>query len=41
MQEEAEAKHSLRILKECRTELMEQLKEKMLNEISATITETK
>ena len=41
MQEEAEAEHSLRILKECRTELMEQLKEKMLNEISATTTETK
>ena len=39
-QEEAEAERSLRILKERRTELMEQRKEKMLNEISATTTET-
>ena len=39
-QKEAEAEHSLRILKERRTELMEQRKKKMLNEISATTTET-
>ena len=39
-QEEAEAERSLQILKERRTELMEQRKEKMLNEISATTTET-
>lgn len=39
-QEEAEAERSLQILKERRTELMEQRKEKMLNEISATNTET-
>ena len=39
-QEEAEAERSLQILKEHRTELMEQRKEKMLNKISATTTET-
>ena len=39
-QEEAEAERSLQILKERRMELMEQRKEKMLNEISATTTET-
>lgn len=39
-QEEAEAEQSLRILKERRMELMEQRKEKMLNEISITTTET-
>ena len=39
-QEEAEAERSLQILKERRMVLMEQRKEKMLNEISATTTET-
>ena len=39
-QEEAEAERSLQILKERRMELMEQRKEKMLNEISVTTTET-
>lgn len=39
-QEEAEAEHSLQILRERRTELMEQRKEKMLNEISVNTTET-
>ena len=39
-QEEAEAERSLQILRERRTELMEHRKEKMMNEISATTTET-
>ena len=39
-QEEAEAERSLQILKQRRMELMEQRKEKMLNEISVTTTET-
>ena len=39
-EEEAKAERSLQILKERRTELMEQRKEKMLNEISATTTDT-
>jgi len=39
-QEEAEAERSLQILRERRTELMEHRKEKMLNEISATTTES-
>ena len=39
-EEEAEAERSLQILKERRTELMELRKEKMLNEISATTTDT-
>jgi len=39
-QEEAEAERSLQILRERRMELMEQRKEKMLNEISATTTDT-
>ena len=39
-QDEAEAERSLQILRERRTELMEHRKEKMMNEISATTTET-